>query len=70
MRRQPRFFPAGTAADVAFIMQHAVSNTRVLHSLSMQPTPGLAAAQSANVSRSAEYAWVEALLGEIVSDAR
>jgi hypothetical protein len=64
------FFPAGTAADIDYIMQYTLSNANAVHSLYLAPTPGLSAAQSDNVVRPETYAWLSALIDEIILDAR
>ena len=64
------YFPAGTAADLDFIMQYTLSNANAVHSLYLAPTPGLSAAQSDNVERPETYVWVSGLIDEIIQDAR
>ena len=49
-------------------MQYTASNAKNVHSIYLRPAKR-PATQSANVGRSAEYAWVSELLDSIGSDA-
>jgi len=64
------FFPVGTAADIDFIMQYTLSNSKAIHSTYLAPSTGLSPAQSENVEHPASYVWVHALLQEIIADSR
>ena len=63
-QRRLRHFPLGTAADLDYIMQYTASNAKNVHSIYLQPVK-LPVTQSANVSRSRDYAWVSDLLDSI-----